>query len=329
MATSQQFQEIENIEGIDLNIDENIDKICEVSNSTSSNTRSIWYIIVIVSTLSFAEFWNTHPFNVSVQRIKALHDSIYVLQNRLLKADSASKIDGVTDTSKPKFELQLQKNFMDMLSHSLNDNIRTVRIPILGNAFDISDLVIFAGFAFIILLLFLKFILMRKVRNLKLALIAITKRYSNNSDEKYFNDYLNSKPEKDREKFLYSINCYRRQYHYNFLSMHEVLNTTESFDHEFSDAKATYFDKFMESARQKIFFVPFFMCLLLTINDFVNFCIKSYNIFPFHYLVSLIISLLYLAIILWLSKKCVLQSKKIERLYSDFQIANYTYKMYD
>ncbi|MEJ7677375.1 MAG: hypothetical protein WKG06_05775 [Segetibacter sp.] len=41
------------VSGLDLRIDGAIEKLCEVSNSTSSNTRSIWYIIVLVATTFF------------------------------------------------------------------------------------------------------------------------------------------------------------------------------------------------------------------------------------------------------------------------------------
>ncbi len=307
------------VQGIDLKIDSAVEKLCEVSNSTSSSTRSVWYIIVIVSTLSFAEFWNTHPWNVTSQRIHDMRDSIFVLQNKLLNSQNLAncKFDGVADTSRLKFDIQFNKSLLDIFNRSINDNIYTIKIPILGNAFDVRDLGIFAGFAFIVLLLILKYILIRKVSNLQVTLQAVTKRYAKDSNEKDFTEFLEGKSEEQKQYLLEQINLARRKYHYNFLTMNEVFNIIPdtSIKHGL--------DKTIEWFRRKIFFIPLYMCILLLINDLVNFYLRTPKQYTASYILSVVISCFYMFSIGLLGKKCKDQSDELESIYSDFKKNNY------
>ncbi|MEJ7677376.1 MAG: hypothetical protein WKG06_05780 [Segetibacter sp.] len=120
----------------------------------------------------------------------------------------------------------------------------------MSNSFDINDLGIFAGFSFIVLLLILNFILNRKVSNLKIALNSITKRYSDDADEKCFEDFLNLQT--DKIKALHAINLTRRKYHYNFLSMNEIFNVPNKFSNE-----GATIDKIIEIFRKKFFIYHF------------------------------------------------------------------------
>jgi hypothetical protein len=311
----------QDITGLDLHIDNSIQKICEVANSTSGNIRSVWYIIVIVATLSFAEFWNTQPKNWSTGRIKDLEDSIYQLKNKLLTENHTNSLASISDTSRIKHQIELYEDYLSLFRGSAIQNIQTVRIPILSNAFDVNDLGIFAGFSFIVLLLILDFTLMRKVSNLKIALKSISKRYPENSDEKFFEDFLLK--QKDKTKALDAINFIRRKYHFDFLSMNENFIVPSGLKRN---------SAWMEFLRKQVFLIPFFMSLILLINDLILVASKSstsglegWHSFKMNYIFLVCICVVYIFFIFRLGKKCKKESELIETLYINFQKDNYKY----
>ncbi|MDQ3022236.1 MAG: hypothetical protein M3R36_16935 [Bacteroidota bacterium] len=299
------------ITGIDLQIDKSIDKLCEVSNSTSGNIRSVWSIIVIVSTLSFAEFWNTQPFNYPAERLQYIRETIKDLEISLDKKDT-------TDKSELTRSLEYNKDLLELLHSNYISNFQIVKIPILGNTFDIIDLGIFAGFSFIVLLLILKYMLMRKVRNLKIAFIAVTKRYTDNADENFFKDYLDKN--NHRTKILKAINYTRRKYHYNVLYMNEIYNNPG----EVTDVKSTV-EKIIVFLSNHIVYIPFVMSILLFLNHIANLFINRWSFYKENDIFLIIINIVYLILIYMLSKKCADQSNKLEELYDIFQKKNYRF----
>ncbi|HYV90136.1 MAG TPA: hypothetical protein VE978_00040 [Chitinophagales bacterium] len=303
-----------NVQGIDLRIDGSIDKLCEVSNSTSNNTRSLWYVIVIVSTLSFAEFWNTHPFNYASQRLEHYRDSVIKLQNRLLKADRSPG----SDSSNYELQFQLTKELFSLLNSNAVANIQTVKIPILGNTFDVSDIGLFAGFSFIVLLLILKFILTRKVSSLKIALNSITNRYSDEADEKYFTEFLDKSP--DKMKALEAINLNRRKYHYDFLSMKEIFSVPDD-----EIPGEAFYDTSLDWFRKRIFYIPLAVSILLLFNDLVNTYISGWGYDKENHVFLIVVSIIYIFIIYVVSKRCTGESQQIEDLYENFKSNNYKY----
>jgi len=316
----------QDITGLDLRIDNSTQKICEVANSTSGNIRSVWYIIVIVATLSFAEFWNTHPKNWSTGRIKDLEDSIYQLKNKLLTENHTNSLANISDTSKIKHQIEVYEDYLSLFRSSAIQNIQTVRIPILSNAFDVNDLGIFAGFSFIVLLLILDFTLMRKVSNLKMALKSISKRYPENADEKVFEDFLVK--QNDRTRALAAINFVRRKYHFDFLSMNENFIVP-------SGSKRN--NTLIEFLRKQIFLIPFFMSLILLINDLIlvtwngaSSGLEGWSAFKMNYIFLVCICVVYIFFIFRLGQKCKKESELIETLYVNFQKDNYKYSpVYD
>jgi hypothetical protein len=286
----------------------------------------VWYIIVIVATLSFAEFWNTHPKNWSTGRINDLEDSIYQLKLKLLTENHTNSLAGISDTSKIKHQIELYQDYLALFRSSAIQNIQTVRIPILSNAFDVNDLGIFAGFSFIVLLLILDFTLMRKVSNLKIALKSISKRYPENADEKFFEDFLVQ--QKDRAKALDAINFVRRKYHFDFLSMNENFIVPGGSKRN---------NAWLDFLRKRIFLIPFFMSLILLINDLILLTVngtasglEGWSSFKMNYMFLVGICVVYIFFIFRLGKKCKKESELIENLYVNFQKNDYKYSpVYD
>ena len=196
------------IRGVDLEIDGSIQKICEASNATSSSTRSVMYILLIINILSIIIILNTRDNNWSYSRLKNIHRSIVANQGDPTKLDSLRAVESA-------------------LIRNRVENVQTVKLPILGNAFDVNDLIIIVGFSFVILLVILRFTMMREVNNLKIALHAISERYPGHANKETFQPYLDAQAKIDptlkEEDVLKAINFTRRKYHYNFLSMNEIF----------------------------------------------------------------------------------------------------------
>jgi hypothetical protein len=307
--------EIEEIVGIDLKIDDSVTRICEVSNSSSSNTRNIWYIIVIVSTLSFAEFWNTHPKNLSSERVDYYKKEFLTLMPEIA-ADSALKGRSL-DTSKINFELQTAKNMLDIFTR-LDIQNGNIQIPILGNYFDIADLGLFAGFAFVVLLLILKFILLRKVMNLKKALTAISARYSDDAEAALFAGYHGVDPL--AKTTLYSINLYRRRYHYDILCMNEIFTVAPE-----KIPVVWFSDRTIEWCRKKVFFIPLVVFVLIVSNDIAGIWLYGWGIYKANHIFLLVINALYLYLVYAFAVRCTAKSVEIESLYADFKRNRFKY----
>jgi hypothetical protein len=299
------------IKGLNLDIDPAIQKICEVSNDTSSSTRGVLYILVIVCILSLISFVNTRPANWSAIRLEKVQDSMLKVK--------AGKCTDCIDSSCTLEHLRQKEN---ALIRNGIENYQTVRVPILGNTFDINDLNIIAGITFLILLFILRFTIMREINNLKIALQAITERYANGSNKSTFQDYIDSEMKKtdvSGDDILSEINFIRRKHHYNFLSMNEIF-TLPPLEVDDKNERNTFFGWVVN----KIYWLPAIVYLLILLNDL--FTIKiGLKLHLLNTIVGLLISIVCIVFIASLCRKCSRQKRVINSLYNDFKVNNYIF----
>jgi hypothetical protein len=291
------------IKGLDLKIDPAIQKICEVSNATSSNTRSVLYILVIVNILSLIAVLNTRPYNWATTRINRAEASLRVAN---------------MDT--------IHKKSLEMLQQSLIrnkvENSQTVRIPILGNTFDVNDLNIVAGVTFLILLFILRFTIMREISNLKIALQAITERYPKNANKKDFIEYLsNAQAEntKGQDGILENINFTRRKHHYNFLSMNEIFTLPPL---EIDDKQKVSW--FFSWTMNHVYWLPSLIYFFILLNDVSTISI-GWTISNTDTFIGLSVGLICTVFIAFVCHRCSTQKRTLNLLYEGFSSNRYQY----
>ncbi|HUM51547.1 MAG TPA: hypothetical protein PK431_07005 [Chitinophagales bacterium] len=300
---------ITKIQGLDLKIDDSIHKICETSNTTSSSTRSVLYVLVVINLMAIVGVLNTHPYDWSTERINGLMDNIHAAKIQTL---------GLSDTSIESNQLEkLKLELHDEIRREI-DNFKTVNIPILGNTFDVNNLALVSGLTFSILLIVLKFTLSRETNNLKIAFNSITERYVDAANEEDFKDYLKPFTALEREHSLMSINYVRRQHHYNFLSMNEIFSLPP--------LKYTQNDysRSIRKSLQKLFWFPFVIFAIVFFNDLLTLKI-GLKVSPIHTIISLGFSIFFGVIIATLCQSCTKQKRIIDNLYYQFKNKEFRY----
>ena len=308
------FMNFIDVQGLDLKTDSAIFEICKASNVTSSGTRSVLYVLVIVNILALITVINTWPLNWTDARInkiendfKNLPDTIFKLKNakNFVLCDSfrnVLRVDSAVWPTYRRFDIE---------------NYQNIRVPILGNAFDVNNLCLVAGLTFVILMVVLRFTLGRELINLRLALNAITKRYP---------DYANSElfwkncAEGNWPDILPSINRVRRLHHYNSLSMNEIFNLPPL---EISNNRIQ--NRFSGRALMHMFYFPTVVYFIIIANDIAT-AWKALPEAPHQTIAFILISLIFLAIILSLSAKCSRLKQKIYKSYADFKNNDYKFK---
>jgi len=348
--------------GLDLKIDPAVQKICEIYNQCSGSTRSVMYVLLLVNILAFISVINTHRSNWITTRIASKQDNIELNEKKLIalkysylrkQTEQQTRYQHLTEKSKNNIakltdlrsaglidSLQLDSSFTvqntiisdnikreagerDNLIRNKIENSQTVKVPILGNSFDIDNLAIVSGVSFIILLIVLKFTLTREKNNLKLAFNAITDRYTDLIEpELKDNVTAIATAQGISEKVVMAeINNIRREHHYNFLSMNEIFNLPY----------LTVSDKTLQNTTtgkivtRYLFYFPYFIYLLTFVNDLSTWP-EGFKVSFWHTIILYIISFIFLTIIARLSRSCNKQKLIVTQLFNKFYENNYRYQ---
>jgi len=158
----------------ELSLNQNIDA-CRVAQN---RTRVTMAVTVSASVLVFAAFWNSWQGSWINKRLHRTNDALELkiwnvhlrdslktdeLRNRFDKARSFALIRDIADSSHlAEVNRGLQK--------ILTDEVNNIRVPFFGIIFDVNDLGIASGLAFIALLSWLRFCLLREQENLKFTI---------------------------------------------------------------------------------------------------------------------------------------------------------------
>lgn len=335
---------IDKIKGLDLLIDSSIQDICNTSNATSSNTRSVMYTIMIVIILGWVGFFNTHKFNWTKQRIESSEKEIIELEKikNAYKKHLVGKNDSrhvffanndsiiyskdsiqqfYEDSISNAIKLEFEKKKHDKLVENKIFNIQTMNIPLFGYSFDVNNLGTIIGIAFIFLLGILRFSIKREISNLIIAMNAITDRYSYYSNATDFSHFLNSLDKEEEKGALTSINYIRRKYHYNHLSMNEIFNLPplKIAGVELENSKNE------ERLAQWIFWFPALSYFLVLLNDATT-IVEGIKVNPVHTIVTFTVTLICFILIYALCKICYLQKKRLMSIFTEFKENNYMLK---
>lgn len=294
------------IQGLDLKTDPGVQKICDAYNSSSGSTRSVLYVLMLINVLSFIAVLNTHLHNWTQDRIEQRSEKI-----RSLLTHTRSLADSDN--------LEALKVERDQDLKSKVENYQNIKLPILGNAFDINNLCIVSGLSFIILLIILRFTLTREKNNLRIALQSISERYTPDSDEKEFEYYLRNCTS-EKEQHLHKINAVRRKHHYNYLSMNEIYNLPPLESSE-NSLQNTWLGKVINT---RLYYFSYFIYFLIILNDLSTFR-RGIETSPSHTIFSTVLGILGLCSISYLSKSCNWQKQIITNLFNDFYDNDYKY----
>lgn len=224
----------------------------DIFRSSAERVRRLVFIIAVFSVIALTALWNTTPMSWMSMRSKGLESILDKCQNQ----DSAIADSCVSEATKIKGETKsINKTFAELQEKFINYKEKTLEkeyfpaIPVLGLTFDINDLGVFCGVAYLLLLLLLAFSLMREHENLFLALGKVRSLHDL------------SKTRKDGESCA--------NYLYHALAMSQVLNSPP-----------TLFQwrppRWKIVVLTTVFFIPVIVEILIILNDLLSFKSVSY-----------------------------------------------------
>jgi len=314
------------IRGLDLHLDPSIEKVCEVSNATSSSTRSVLYVLLLVSILAIIATINSYNWgfitNWTSTRMARNESAIESILDTMIASHGTRQ--NYADSLYNAYGLEQRKKRLENNIRNEMDNVHMVKIPILGNAFDINDLGLIGGIAIFVMMFILRFTLTREASNLKIALQSITERYPDNANSNLFDDFIETATSaKTKEttftEWLASINHTRRQHHYNFLSMNEIF-TIPPLEVEEGKQELRTGQKLVKN----LFWFPAVIYILVVANDILS-VPDGWAISKSNTALLLGSEALFLFLIVRASHKCTRIKEMIHCLYSDFKSNGYRY----
>jgi hypothetical protein len=318
--------DIHRIKGLDLRLDPSIEKICETSNATSSSTRSVLYVLLLVSILAIIATINSYNWgfitNWTTLRMARNENKVESILDAMIAAHGLRQ--NYPDSLYNAYTLEQRKKRLENNIRNEMDNVHMVKIPILGNSFDINDLGLIGGIAIFVMMFILRFTLTREASNLKIALQSITQRYPDNANRDEFATYIETTAgagadETVAAEWLASINHTRRQHHYNFLSMNEIFTIPPL---EVEEGKQEL--KTGQKLVKNLFWFPAAIYILVLLNDVLS-ASDGWAISKANTLLLLISEAFFLLLIVRASNKCTRIKQMIHQLYSDFKFKEYRY----
>jgi len=141
--------------GIELDINHYLDAAADASK----RTRTVIITLVVASVLSFAGFLNSIDQNWMLARVRATSSP-----NSVYFKKKFPQLEENSDEAK-----QGHSMFYDALMKAYVNNTFTIHVPFFGISFDVNDLGLLSGVAFLILLLLFRFCLARELDNLRVG----------------------------------------------------------------------------------------------------------------------------------------------------------------
>jgi hypothetical protein len=157
-----------------------IDNYIEATSDASKRTRANTIVLVVASVLLFIGWYNSLLWSWPIDRVRRAFDpqdmSIYKgldiknrpLLNPELPKDGEQLVGYINKEGlSPADMYRLQMQWA--VARGYVENVRFVRVPFFGIAFDVNDLGMIGGIGLITILLLMRYSLSREIKNLKIS----------------------------------------------------------------------------------------------------------------------------------------------------------------
>ncbi|MGA9773316.1 MAG: hypothetical protein WBV94_30075 [Blastocatellia bacterium] len=146
----------------------NVRDYVKATNDAAKRTRTITIILVVASGLIFTGWYNSLIWSWPIDRVRRAYDPEDSTIFRSLDLEHRTALlrpneNGTTPTEKFRSDLQVA------VSRAYVENVRFIRIPFVGIAFDVNDLGTIGGIGLIIILVLMRFSLSREIKNLRVS----------------------------------------------------------------------------------------------------------------------------------------------------------------
>lgn len=267
-----------------------IENYIEATSDAARRTRANTIVLVIASVLIFIGWFNSLLWSWPIDRVRRAFDPEDTTIYRGLDTQRRPLLDPLTPKDNARLKPHLNKDGLspaDMYRHELQwavvrayvENVRFVRIPFFGIAFDVNDLGTIGGIGLITILLLMRYSLSREIKNLKISFREATQH--------------NQLP-----------------YFYHALAMRQVFTVPEM--------KNEKVNRTLAMAPKFICILPAIVFSLVAGYDYLT-VFSSLKIFAFRDVVlQLTVELIWFASIWLLSLKCWERQNHINAIWKDF-----------
>lgn len=147
----------------------NINSYVKATTDAARRTRTVTIVLVVASVLVGIGYYNSLQWSWTHQRIQRAFDySKYATD----KIQDLIDPDRQLDLNKPEDKAviaEYRKVFQEATAKSYVENVRFVRVPFFGIAFDVNDLGVIGGMGLVIVLLLMRYSLSREIKNLNIS----------------------------------------------------------------------------------------------------------------------------------------------------------------
>jgi len=251
----------------------------EATTDSSRRTRTTLIVLVVACVLAFAGFLNSLPTGWMLQRVQAVSDPAGAYVERKLGVRGE-----LTD--------ERYRSLQGAITRAYVDNALAVRVPFFGITFDINDLGLIAGFAFITVLTLLRFGIRTETVSLRLAFKAATE--------------VARGDRRQLETF------------YDLLAMRQVFTLPP-----LEDARTHWVasrPRVLRMIPKLICFLPVAVYSLVAVHDYATLSVGS-AISPLHARILLAYTAVFWLVIVALSLWCFLRLVTIDELWEEYWLA--------
>lgn len=143
----------------------------EATTDAAKRTRTVTIVLVVASVLVAIGYYNSLQWSWARQRIRRAFDNSPEVTEAIKRSlDPHGRLDLTTPGQDGKTMIdKYREAFQEATAKSYVENIRYVRAPFFGIAFDVNDLGIIGGMGLIIVLLLMRYSLSREIKNLNVS----------------------------------------------------------------------------------------------------------------------------------------------------------------
>jgi hypothetical protein len=144
----------------------------DAAKESSNRTRQILLLMIIASILVFAAYWNSRGDSWGSARLALAKASVDILEGQPipLGEEELYKQAKETVSTPPTTSLEQAKANLSWIQKVRAEQLSLIHVPFLGINFDVNDLGMLGGFAFVVLLILVNYSLWHHSTNLDLAL---------------------------------------------------------------------------------------------------------------------------------------------------------------
>jgi hypothetical protein len=141
----------------------------EATTDAAKRTRLVAIVLVVASILVFIGFYNSLRWSWPGERIRSAYDPDNKSVHKALDVEHHPRLLSDDDKDGKTPVDDFRKQIQEASVRAYVENVRFVRVPFVGVAFDVNDLGMIGGIGLILILFVMRYSLSREIKNLNFS----------------------------------------------------------------------------------------------------------------------------------------------------------------